>query len=83
VIKGLGAKLHPMSGAGYIKGDGSDDERSYEVKDANKSFTLKSNDLKKHWKESTHVGKDACMVITFANGFSLVGTIVPTRSITQ
>lgn len=39
-LKRLGAKAHPNSGRGMVKGDGSDDTFVIDVKEAAKSFSL-------------------------------------------
>lgn len=82
-MKAMGARLHPMSGAGSIKGDGSDDEHHYEVKDANKSYTLSGEYIRTHYREAIAEAKEAIMLVHFANGMTAYITIVPTESITK
>ena len=69
--------LHPMSGAGRIKGDASTADGAYvEIKDANKSYTLTGDDLKKAWTEAVRAEHSGCLfIITFANGMRLTGVV--------
>jgi hypothetical protein len=57
-----------MSGAGRIKGDGSDDFRLYEIKDANKSYTLKADDLIALMTYAAREMKEPVMVVQFQHG---------------
>lgn len=61
-------RLVPMSGAGGIKGDAVDERTVLEVKDANVSFALNSAYLATLHHQAVVQGKDAVMVIEFANG---------------
>lgn len=70
VLRDLGARQHPMSGAGRIKEDGHDDDHLYEVKDANRVFTLNSKDLRTSWNRAVQQDKDAVWIIKFANGMN-------------
>lgn len=63
-----GARLHPMSGAGSIKDDASNDETIFEFKDANRTHTLASRDLRALVVRAVRQGKDARYVVTFADG---------------
>ncbi len=63
-----GAKLHSNSGAGPVKGDASDENNLYEIKDANLSHTLSSKDLETLWKNACNQGKDPHYVIYFSGG---------------
>lgn len=64
--------MHPMSGAGSIKFDGSDEETLYEVKDAPTQYTLKSDELKSLWKQAMRQGKDPVFIIQFETGMRAV-----------
>ena len=68
VLKQMGARVHPNSGAGHIKHDGSDDETLYELKDAGVSHTMKASDLEVLRVRAARQGKDAVYIVTFANG---------------
>jgi len=68
--KRSGKWLHPMSGAGRVKGDYSDEEVVYEHKSVNKQFTLKSVDIQSLWKASTKTGKVPVWVIEFPDGYT-------------
>ena len=68
VAKKYGARLHPMSGAGRIKDDASNDDLQIECKDANVSFTLKSADLAATYSRAVTRGRDALWVVNFSNG---------------
>lgn len=61
-------RLHPMSGAGRIKEDASDEERVVEIKNASKSFTLNAADLNATFNRAVRAGKDSVWIIRFANG---------------
>lgn len=69
--------LHPMSGAGRIKGDASTADNAYvEIKDANRSYTLTGATLEKAWKEAVRDGHTECQfIITFTNGYRLTGRV--------
>lgn len=62
-----GVRLHPNSGAGHIKDDGSNDECIYEFKDANKTHTLKGEDLDGLFRRAVRQGKEAKYVILFGH----------------
>lgn len=68
VLRDRGARQHPMSGAGRIKEDGSDEDNLYEVKNANRTFNLDSRDLLLSYIRGCRAGKDAQWIIRFSNG---------------
>lgn len=59
--------MHPNSGALRIKHDASDADTLYEMKDANKSFTLKAIDLHTLWVRAVRESKEPVFIITFAD----------------
>lgn len=65
LLKERGAKVHPRSGAGSIKEDGSDDEFLYEVKDAMKQFSLRGDSLRTSFVRATRQGKEAVWLVYF------------------
>jgi len=65
MAKSLGAKPHPASGALRIKHDASDHETLYEIKDANKTHTIKGTELTSLWKEATMAEKRPVYVVRF------------------
>lgn len=69
LVKERGGRVHPRSGAGRIKNDGSTPVTDLEVKHTSKSsFTLKGADLRKSWVDSVRAGKEEMKwVIEFAN----------------
>lgn len=69
LVKERGGRVHPRSGAGRIKNDGSTKESDFEVKHTGRSsFTLKGADLRKSWVDSVRAGKEEMRwVIEFAN----------------
>ena len=67
VLTQRGARVHPNSGAGSIKEDGSDDDLLYEVKDCRKSFTLKAADLETTFIRAVRQGKMGCWLIYFSD----------------
>lgn len=70
VLKARGAKVHPNSGAGRIKDDGHDDEAIYEVKDAQKSHTIKAVEIRGLRKRAAEQGKQGVYIIKFP-GFTM------------
>lgn len=79
IAKSLGARVHPNSGSLRIKHDASDDGTLYEIKDANKSYTLKSVDLDTLWVRAARDGKEPVFIIEFADR-RVRATIQITRS---
>lgn len=75
VLRRLGARQHPMSGAGSIKEDGSTDDELFEIKDANKSFTLAGAELLQSFKRAMQQEKEAVWIIRFANGIEATITL--------
>ena len=67
ILKERGAVLHPNSGAGSIKEDGHTDDFLYEVKDANKSFTLNGKELLVSIIRGIRQGRQARWVIYFTH----------------
>ena len=65
ILKDVGARAHPNSGAGKIKYDGSDDEAVYEVKDMSKSFTLVAADLFASFVHASRQGKRMVWLVYF------------------
>jgi len=65
IAKKLGARVHPNSGALRIKHDASDDETLYEIKDANKSFTLTAEDLNTLWVRAARESKEPVYVVQY------------------
>tara|TARA_Y100000004_G_scaffold190646_1_gene248113 strand:- start:467 stop:685 length:219 start_codon:yes stop_codon:yes gene_type:complete len=57
--------LHPNSGALRIKHDASDDESLYEIKDANKSFTLTAEDLHTLWVRAAREMKEPYYIVKY------------------
>lgn len=60
-----GARPHPMSGAGRVKDDASNEEHVYEFKNVARSHTLKGRDLLGLFKRSIQQGREARYVIYF------------------
>ena len=75
IAKELGAKVHPASGALRIKHDASDETTLYEIKDANKTHTIKAVELLSVWKEAAMAEKEAVYLVKFTNGITLFGVI--------
>ncbi len=65
LAKKRGAKVHPASGALRIKNDASTKEILYEIKDANKTYTLKGSELQSLWKNAIKQLKDPVFVVYF------------------
>lgn len=73
--KKYGARAHPMSGAGKIKDDASDEDWIYEYKDAVKTHTLSAAALNALLCRAEAQGKDAAYVIKFDNGVTMEGLL--------
>lgn len=65
IVKKRGGRIHPRSGAGKIKDDGSNADDVMEVKDANHTHTLNAKDLLALWKRAIQQGKSAQYIIYF------------------
>lgn len=59
--------MHPNSGAGSIKQDGSTDHILYEIKDARKSFRLNWKDLRELLVRALRQEKVGVMLIYFSD----------------
>ena len=80
IAKKLGANVHPNSGALRIKHDASDDETLYEIKDANKSFTLTAEDLNTLWVRATRERKEGVFIVKY-NHHGITATITINKEI--
>jgi hypothetical protein len=67
IVKKKGGRVHPRSGAGKIKDDGSNDEEVMEVKDAKRSHTLKVSELNALFKRAAQQGKEARYLVYFSD----------------
>lgn len=67
MAKEVGARLHPMSGAGSIKDDASNDTTIYEFKSVKKTHTLNGADLEALWLRGIQQGKDVEYVVEFGD----------------
>jgi hypothetical protein len=65
LLKKRGARVHPMSGAGRIKDDGSDDAYLFEIKDAVKSHTLNADDLWALFVRAVRQDREALYLVQF------------------
>lgn len=77
----MGANLHPNSGALRIKHDASDGETLYEIKDANKSYTLKAEDLNELWVRAARDVKTPVFIVTFQH-HGITATMQITKDMT-
>jgi len=80
VAKDLGARLHPNSGALRIKHDASDRETLYEIKDANKTYTLKAEELNELWTRAARELKAPEFVVVFKH-HGITATMTVTKEI--
>lgn len=64
-IEARGGRVHPMSGAGSIKADGSDEQHLYEHKDANKSYTMKAQEIEDLARTAYRQGLDPVFIVQF------------------
>jgi hypothetical protein len=80
VLKSLGANVHPMSGAGRIKGDGSTKDFLYEVKESRKQFTLSLSLVKIMWRRAAKEGKDPLVIVKYP-GYLVTMTIEKVREV--
>jgi hypothetical protein len=67
MAKARGARVHPRSGAGKIKSDASTDTELLEYKDANKSYSLRGDELLTLLKYAVRQGKEPVFVIYFTD----------------
>jgi hypothetical protein len=65
IAKNLGARLHPNSGALRIKHDASDEETLYEIKDANKTYTLSADELFTLWTRAVRESKEPVFIVHY------------------
>lgn len=70
--------MHPRSGAGRIKDDASTDWELLEVKDANRTYTLKGAELAPLHRRAAQQGKDATFIIYFTEA-DVTATITVTK----
>jgi hypothetical protein len=61
----FGARMHPMSGAGSIKDDASNDVAVYEFKNVQKTHTINGSALKGLWRRAIKQDKTPMYVIYF------------------
>ena len=67
IAKNRGAKVHPASGALRIKHDASDADTLYEIKDANKTYTIKGSELLALYKRANMELKEPLFVVYFTD----------------
>lgn len=65
IVKKRGGRVHPRSGAGNIKDDGSTATEVFEVKDADKTHVLKASQLFAIWRRAVRQGKEAKYIVYF------------------
>ena len=65
MAKERGARLHPMSGAGSIKDDASNEDTVFEMKSVRASHSLKGSTLLDLFLRATKQGKEAQYVVRF------------------
>lgn len=65
IVKKRGGRIHPRSGAGKIKWDGSDVDYLYEVKDANEVHSIKGTYLLSLLRDALRQGKEAVYIVYF------------------
>lgn len=65
MARNRGAHLHPMSGAGRIKDDASNDEAVFEFKNVFKSHSLRGTDLLALFVRAVRQGKQPIYVVYF------------------
>lgn len=76
IVKKKGGRVHPRSGAGKIKDDGSTDSELLEVKDARRTHTIKGSDLLALFNRATRQKKEAQYVVYFTEAdLTITGTI--------
>lgn len=74
--------MHPASGALGIKHDASDEHTLYELKDANKTYTLKAEELHTLWIRAVRESKEPVFIVTFADR-GIRATITITKEIAR
>ena len=78
MAKERGARAHPMSGAGRIKDDASDDDTQYEFKQTGKKHTLDGWALDGLFTRAIRQGKTPVYVVEFTDP-QIVATITLER----
>ena len=74
MLRKRGARLHPNSGAGSIKWDGSDEDFLYEVKTTRRSFTMNGAMLAKMFRDAVQQGKQPKLLVRFTD-YDLVADV--------
>jgi hypothetical protein len=64
-VQERGGRVHPMSGAGSIKDDGSTDDELIEVKQVKRSHTMQGRDLNTLFRRATEQGKEAVYIVHY------------------
>lgn len=72
VVKDMGGRVHPRSGAGSIKHDGSTEDLLIEVKDAARSHTMNGEYLLELFTTAVRQGKEPRYVVTFKDAGLIV-----------
>lgn len=67
VVHRQGGRVHPNSGAGSIKDDGSSEGALFEVKDAQKTHTLHGKTLNSLFRRAVAQDKDAVYIVYFGD----------------
>ena len=67
IARSTGARAHPMSGAGSIKWDASTETELLEIKDANRSHTIKGAMLDSLYRDAVREGKTPVYVVYFTD----------------
>jgi len=80
MLRKRGARLHPNSGAGHVKWDGSDEDFLYEIKDTRKSFSLTGSLLRSLFRDAVRQGKQPRLLVRFSE-YDLVAEISITPGI--
>lgn len=65
MAKDRGARLHPMSGAGSEKNDFSTEDAVFEVKNVQKTHTIKGKDLENLFVNAAKQNKEAVYLVHF------------------
>ena len=76
MAKDFGARPHPMSGAGSIKDDASNDTHQFEFKNVQKSHTIKGTDLYQLFVRAVRQGKEPVYAVYFEDvDITIIGTL--------
>lgn len=82
-MKMLGARRHPMSGAGNIKWDGDSDTHLFEIKKVRRSFTMSGRYLRDLFVCALRQEKSPTIIVRFddADVFAIINIVAGAKGV--